>query len=402
MNAGFARFVRGLWGISCLAASCTLAPHAFAQVAPWEEARYFDVVVGASLRNESNLFKSPIRQVSDTVGTGYIGLKVDRSYAQQQLQLDITQNTVKYDQNSQLDFRGLSYNGAWLWKLGSRLDGALRADRAENQVPFEDSLGNNQRNIRITEKYAFSADWWATGGWHLIGTIAKEDQTSDQSVRIQPDFQSNSFDAGIKYLFPSGNSLSAVRRSIKGDYVNQAGVVASNSDYTEDQSEFSISWRPSGKSSLTGRLAWLERDNSDLAFRDFSGPLTDITYGWTPTGRLRINLSGSRRTGPLQDASFSYTETQTFSLGATWELTPKTSLNLTMAQSDLRYKGSGPVPPIGPARSDTTNITQLELIWIPLSKVTVRASLQYQDRSSNIPLQDFDATIATINGSLRF
>jgi len=55
-----------------------------------------------------------------------------------------------------------------------------------------------------------------------------------------------------------------------------------------------------------------------------------------------------------------------------------------------------------PERKDTTNTATLGLNWLALRNLSVGASVQYQDRSSNNPLVEYDATVARLSASLLF
>lgn len=385
-----------------LATACVLAVESWAQTAAWEEPRYFDVVVGGSLSNDSNLFKRPTPE-SDTISSGYVGLRMDKSYLQQRFHFNVTETTNRFDKNTQLNFNSLNYMGAWIWKLGTRMSGTISASRSETLAPFELTSGT-QRNILISENRAINTDYWVSGPWYALAGFSQADQKSDQAIQTQPDFRSVSGNAGIRYVTPSGNSISALWRSTQGNYRNQFVVPVSvtNSDYREDQSELSAIWRLSGNSAVTGRLAWLERDNGDVTQHDFAGPSTNISYNWTPAGRLSVNVSANWATGALQDPSFSYTSTDTLSFAPTWRASDKTRLYFRLERSNLQYKGSGTVPATGPARRDTTYNTQVGVDWSPMRNVSLGARLQRQVGSSNTPGIEYDATIGSVNAALMF
>jgi len=363
-----------------------------------------NVVIGGSVRTDSNLFKRPTA-TSDTIDTGYIGLRVDKPYWQQRFQLDVTETTTRYGSNSRLNFDARDYRGAWLWQLGSRLSGTLNANHKESLVPFEDTSGNSQRNVRLSDNRAFNLDGWLAGGWHVLAGLSQADQKSEQTVQTQPDFRAVTAEAGLQYKAPSGSSVTATRRSSHGDYRGQlvafSGTPA-NRNYQQNETELKLNWILSEKSSMNGRLAWLARTNSNPSQPAFSGPSGNLSYSWTPTAKLSLSISGSQQTSALLDPSFNHTETSSLSITPAWKASDKTTVSLALTHSTLKYRGTGSVPPTGPGRSDATNSAALNVGWTPLRSVLLNASLQRYRRTSNDPLFGYDATVGSVSASLTF
>lgn len=362
------------------------------------------VIVGATVTNDSNLFRRPAALAeADTITSGNIGLRLDKSWSQQQFQFDVTQTVSRYDRFKYLDFDAINYSGAWNWRLGKRFSGKLSASRSESLTPFEDTTGGggNVRNVRISQNQAFDLDVWAYGGWHILMGVSQTEQTSEQNVPSRsPDFKASNANIGVKYLTRAGNSITAIRRTSDGEYTNSP-IGAPNSDYTEDLSELSADWKLSGASSLNGRLGWLERSNKDPARRNFSGPSSSLNYTWAPGGKLSLTVSAARATTPIQDANASYRETDTLSLTPTWAISNKTSAFLRLNHSKDSDRGTVVVPPTGP-RSDKTNSAAIGLDWAATRTLKINASVEHMQRSSNDTLTEYTATITRIGATLSF
>ena len=106
---------------------------------PLEDARR--IALGASVSHDSNFFREPglLRDPqSETITTGFLGLRIDKPYAQQRFLLDATATAYRYDKFSYLDFDGLDYLAAWDWRLTSHLSGRLSAARTETPTQFQD------------------------------------------------------------------------------------------------------------------------------------------------------------------------------------------------------------------------------------------------------------------------
>jgi len=362
------------------------------------------VVVADSITHDSNLFRRPdsLNPQSDRINSASVGLRIDKQYAQQRFQLEASQTSRRYDKLSRLNSDAVDYNAAWLWFLTPRWSGTLSTSRSESLVPFEDTLGT-QRNVRISQNRAFTADGLLFGGWHLLLGITQADQTSEQAVQIEPDFRATSAEAGIRYVAPSGNSVSAVRRATKGDYLNQPAVPGLvDNGYQVDDSELKANWAITGKSSLTGGVAWRERTNKNPAQRDFSGLDANLSYSWRPTGKLALSVLASQTLTPLQNSPSAYVVNDTLSIGPTWQASPKVAVRLSLSRAESNYRGTGVVPAAGPARRDTLDSAEVGVNWSVMRSASVGISVQQQRRASNTDGIGFDATLVVINASITF
>ena len=364
--------------------------------------KVFTVLVDGSVTSDSNLFRRPEAFAqSDTITTGKLGFRFDKPYSQQHFQLEVAKTITKYEKFSYLDFDALNYNGAWQWHLGPRISGKLSASRSESLAPFEDTLGT-QRNVRITQNQAFDLDGQIGGGWHLLLGTAQNDQKSEQSTVVNrtPDFRSTSANAGVRYQTKAGNAITARWQTTEGEYINNP-VGALNSDYTENLSEIEAAWKISGSSTINARLGWLERDNADAARRSFSGPSSSLNYSWTPAGKLGLTLSAAQKTSPLQGAGASYKEDSTITISPTWRISDKTNAYLTYSYQKSADQASG-APLLAPRREDITQTFTLGVGWSAMRKLSINASVQQLQRTSNVVFADYDATIARISAALTF
>lgn len=387
-----------------LVAICVLTSGFSVRPADADEYDALNFVLGGTVTSDSNVFRRPdsLGPQSDTISTGYVGLRVDKPYAQQRFQLDVTRTTSHYDRFSDLDFDATSYRGAWLWHLTPRVSGTLRAERTESLASFEETLGA-QRNVRTTDNRVFNLDATIFGGWHMLLGVSTSKQSSEQAFQFQPDFRNVSKELGIRYVARSGSSVTVTRRSIDGNYLNSVFDPANSGidGFREDENEFGANWLLSGRSTLSGRLAWVERRHDNFTQRDFSGLAGDLGYIWTPTGKLSLTFSARRSIRPFQDLFSTYVVESALSFAPTWRIGERTSVRMRLEQIQSDFRGGAVAPP-GGFRSDTARNILLGADWLPLRSVTLGATLQHQRRSSNELLADYDATIAGVRASLMF
>lgn len=366
--------------------------------------RAISIAVGADVSHDSNLFRQPssAQLTSDTITTAYVGLRLDKQVSLQRFQLDVTETMNNYAKTSYLNFNALDYRGAWLWQLGSRVSGTLSADRRESLVPFEDILnpGNFTRNIRIIETQTFSMDVRALGDWHLLMGVNQSTQTSELAVEIQPDYKAVGHEAGIKYAAPTGSSVTALLRSTTGDYINQSSSPVLGTGYQQDESEIKFSWMASGKSTLNGRLTWLDRTQDGAPQRDFSGVAGEVHYAWAVTEQLVLNFKAKRDLVPFQDTSGSYIVDDSISIDPTWKVTDKTTVHLLALHGNSSFEGFANIP--APQRTDKLNLLELGARWAAANRLVLGASLLMQSRDSTIAAYAFKNYIARVTASYLF
>lgn len=371
--------------------------------APLEEARR--IAIGVSVAHDTNFFRDPaiLREAqSETITTGYVGLRIDKPYAQQRFLLDATASAYRYDKNSYLNFEGFDYRAAWDWRLTPHVGGTLSANRTQAQTQFQDTF-SRQSDVTITKNYSFSLDAWLFGGWHVLLGVSQSNQTSEQaSLQGRPDYSETRGEAGIRYLFQAGSSLDALWRRIDGDQESQVinnVIVVSAENYQQDESELRATWIVSPKSSLTARVAYLDRRYDQIPANDFSGTAGELGYNWRPTDKLGLRIAATRNIEPWQSLSSNYRVSNTLSFAPAWSPTVKTSLYMNLRRTYDDYPASS----TGLAeRKDTTNFAVLGLNWLALRNLSIGASVNYERRSSNNPLVEYDATIGRISASLIF
>jgi len=398
--------------LGLLGACCLVPPAAFAQYAPYAPPidtgtdtplKNLTVLVGGSVTHDSNLFRSPgltgIGPQSDTISTAYVGLRLDQPYGLQRFTLDLTQSYNRYDRFSYLDYEPLTYGGAWLWQLGTRLSGRLGVTRSETQS-FENQL-SPLRNVRINQTEAFDLDAWMLDGWHLLLGVGQSDQKSERNLlNREPDFSSTFASVGVKYVTGAGNDITLRRQRSDGEYNNRP-LGSIDNGYTETFTDLGVVWRPSGSSTLNARLGWLNRSQNDITLRDFSGPSSSLSYNWAPAGNLSLNISAARRTSPLQSVTATYLQSDTLDVQPIWRIGQKISAYLRLSYQRASDEDVLVSLPTGP-RVDTTNSATLGLSWLAMRRLSLNASLLHTQRTSTVILSEYDATVARIDASLAF
>lgn len=361
----------------------------------------FSAWLGHTITRDSNLFRRADAEnpQSDTINSTSVSFRVNKPISQQRFNFEVSEIINRYNNNSQLNFNATNYRGGWTWMPSERWTIGANASRIKSLSPFEDTLGGGtttQRNVSTLESKGISVDGWITGGWYLVAGASQDDTKSEQGIINQPDQRTKNVNAGLRYVTPLGNSITLMRRTANGDYLDQSATATTGTSFKETESSLQAIWNASEKSQFQGRVGRIERNNDQLSQRDFSGTSVDAGYTWRPTSILSFNVTAGRRNSPLNDPSFSYSRDDTYTFTPAWRVTEKVSTHLTLARAESQYRGSGPVVPTGPGREDTTNSAEIGLDWEAMRSLTVNTSLQRARRTSNQPLVEYDDNIARV------
>lgn len=357
---------------------------------------------GTSVTWDDNVFKQPGNGESDRISATYVGLRVDKTHAQQRFLLDATQSVYKYHRFSHLDYEPLQYRGAWQWRVSPRLSGTLSADRSQSLVNYSDFRDPTQRNLHTVENLAFAADLRLIGGWNLSGGLQRQESRDSVTFLQERAFRTSGADLGVKYIAGSGSTLALMRRSQDGSYLDRAVDPAALIDdgYKRTETEATLAWVLTGRSVLDARIAHIDYRSNHFGQRDFSGTAGRLGVRWAPGARLSLDLAASRDPTPSSDA-FNLRVAQRLSAGGALELGPRNTLRASVYRGSSEYRDQV-LPFAGAAREDRFSGWQFGWDWRVLRNATITASVQRQEQTSNNASFDFRGTTSTLGASLTF
>jgi exopolysaccharide biosynthesis operon protein EpsL len=385
---------------------------AFAGGAQADSGDTLNFVLGSSLRYDDNLFRLPENQNPAAISgksdrsersvATYAGIRLDKAYSLQRFQLNATATAYRYQTYDQLDFTGREYTAAWLWSVTPRLTGVLAAERSERQTDFADFRGLTGENRQINESRRVQADWWATGGWHLLAGASTIDSTNDTAFTAVGSSRQDNTEYGLRYVSAADNSIALVRRDGRGEYTGRILDPTTQLDtgYDKSETELRAIWQASGKSNFDARLGHLERKHDHFPARDFSGNAGRVIYTWLPTGKLRVRLEALRDLVSFQESAHSYYISRYASLQPSWQVTAKTGLRLRLDMNKRDYRG--PIIPVTELREDTIRTAQLGIDWRPWRALLLDAYVTREKRTSNLAGLDYRANIAGLTVEFRF
>ena len=273
----------------------------------------------------------------------------------------------------------------------------------QTQASFASSTNYGGNNTVTNENRRFDADWWALGGWHLVGAVAQYKYSNSQINTAQDSAIQDSAETGVRYVAASGSSFTMLARHAKGEYPDRRLSAAFLYDvgFRQTDAELQAAWLITGQSTLNGRLTRLDRKHENFAQRDYHDTAGRVDYTLTPTGKLQLKLSATRNIDSYQENAHSYYVNDSLAFAPVWQISAKTALrfNLEIARRD--YLGGAVVPP-AVGRQDRTRTAQLNLDWSPLRALVITGSLQRDTRSTNQANLDFEANAASITAQFSF
>jgi exopolysaccharide biosynthesis operon protein EpsL len=392
----------------------------------------FRVVLDSNLQFDSNVFRlTPTTVVpmtgqstlSDRIIVSSATLRFDKSYGLQRIEGNVGVVDNRYNNFNFLDFTALNYGGAWHWNITPRLYGNLSGNHNEALNTFANLTGfanSANKNLRKADTVRLDGVYEVHGAWHLIGGISHDKFTN--SKPFTPDFSSQiqSAEGGIRFMLPSGSSLTYKFRRGAGTFVSRPEPIESSrydTGFTETENDIRLNWPVSGKTSIDARAGHLQRKHDNYSERDFSGFVGNFNLNYAMTGKTRLTASWARtlnnyQTGAdssglnttfFQDFASSYMAIDRFSLGPTWQIDDKIALRMRYDYSMMDFLGG--VTTIATSldqRSDKIHSGMLALDWQLHKAFSLNAMLNHENRSSNLSGFGFHRSAASLTARITF
>ena len=373
----------------------------------------FNVYLGVGSQYDSNLFRQFANEQSDTVQTTSLTLALSKPFAQQRFTLDATVIDYRYSNNDYLDYKAKNYSATWNWMLTHRLSGTLSSTQTEVQNSFVDYRAlnpQNLRNIRKTNVNYLGGEWRVKGGWRLVAGLTNNEESNSETFNAQSSYSLNTWEAGVRYVWPAGTFLQLLQRNGSGEYKDRQLVTFDmqpapfNPQYdtdfrqTDTEARFSIPF--TGKSSLSAKLARQAREHENFTDRDYAATTGRVDYTWQPSGKLSLVASLRREVAAFQNYTSSYYLSDGFNLQPAWQISAKTALRLNYDWQRRNYEGA--LIAGFPERRDSLQSIRLGFDWIPVRWATLSTNLQRDTRNSSQNNFDFSTNIFSFNARLNF
>lgn len=346
---------------------------------------------------DDNIFRQSSNEISDVITVSTLGIRFDKAYSLQRFTLDASYTDYKYNRTDFLDYGAKNYNAAWLWSLTPNLTGKISSEQTQVLNDFRD-FANPIQNIRTTKTQRFRAEYSPHSVWALIGGATYTDATNSQQFNAQTDFNAFAFDYGAKYRFASGSSLAFLGHNRRGEYSGRPVSAIFDNGYDETEFEIDATLKASGKSNLTAKLAYIQREYDHLTLRDYQSYIGYINYDWHITGKLATVFNYSRTIYPFEQSNSTYSLTDAFRAELIYNMTDKMLASINTKVSDRDFDGRGQFGTIG--RTDREKSFGGSLKWSPIKNLSFTLSSTKSYRNSTLSTFDFDDTLSSISVDL--
>jgi exopolysaccharide biosynthesis operon protein EpsL len=365
----------------------------------------FSVSAGYSVQNDSNLFRQPsiVSARSEQVGVSTLGLGFNTTQSLQKFEVDVNLVDYRYKNFDYLSFTARNYDAAWRWSVTPRFTGSITSSRKESLNSYADYNNINQRNQRLDANLRLDTAYELDGPWRVVAGAARTKQQNEQAVFGDGDYTLSSGNAGVRYVYGSGSTMTYRAIATNGNYLNR--VMPNTGLYDQNFHQFDhdlrLRWMLSGNSTLDANLTHLSRSYATYAQRDFSGVTGGMGINWAFTGKTMFSAAYARELGAYTTSYSNYASTDRVTLGAHWQMSPKAGLRLNHTWAGVDFRGD-PGLGLAIARRDTTRDTSLSVVWQPTQQITLNAGLQYLARGSNLANLDYTARLATLTAQFTY
>lgn len=347
---------------------------------------------GLSLQHDDNFFRSAsATAVSEQITTQSVGVHLNVPVSLQRFELDVGLTNYQHRDFDSFDYLGKTYSAAWRWSFTPQLHGNVTSTRAETLNAPSDSLNPTLRNRRSTTTHGFDAAYDLGGPWQLLAGYTRTASLNEQALIGEANERSTTYNAGVRYVLTSGNSLAYNLSHERG---------TSTSRFSGETHDFSSVWAFSGNTSLAGHLAYLKRDYSTAPQFDYDGFGGGMNIVWRATGKITVTAGWQRELASYQTAGSTNTVSDAITLAPVWQISPITSLS-----GQYRYiirRDSGNPTGLASNRKDNTRETSIVYSWQPRPFVSLSASLAHSQRSSNLVGFGFSDNLASLSAQFSF
>lgn len=337
---------------------------------------------------DDNLFRVKNNQTSDQITTSTAGVKLDKTYSLQRFIVDVSYVDYKYQTNDFLNFEALNYDAKWLWSLTPSLTGTLSSSQNKTLNGFSDFRLATQ-NIRTIDVNQFRAEYSPYKVWALIAGLTETDVKNSQTFNAVAEYNATAFDYGARYNFPSGSNLSFLGHKRNGQFQRALNpTFVFDNGFSEDEYELDFVLKPTGKSNLSTKLAYLSREYDNFTIRNYDVWIGYIKYDLLLTGKIRANLDLARTASPFETNYSTYSVTDSASLGLSYAYSDKLTfiLNGRLAQRDFRQAVSATAV----KRDDDEKSLSVSAAWRPIKNVGLTLSSVKSSRNASSFYNNFD------------
>ncbi|AGX87462.1 hypothetical protein [Candidatus Symbiobacter mobilis] len=282
------------------------------------------------------------------------------------------------------------------WSVTPDFHGTLALDRTVSLNSFSDYVGLEHRNERIERTRRVDAVYELGGPWQLLAGASRKDQTNQQNLVAGGDHTLDSLYAGVGYRWASGTVVSWRHQDVEAEY-----VVSTQSDFDQERDELRLQWALPDQLRVDVSMGLVNQTHPARPTGDFDEVDHAASLLWQLGGKSSVLLGHSRSFSGYVTTYSSFAQTDTFYVAPTWQVGPKTTLQLRRDRSRVQYLGDAAIP-IALPRQDDKRDTSVVLRWQRDPRLGVSVTLQNSRRGANWPGLDYASTMYSVSAQYQF
>ena len=358
---------------------------------------------------DSNLFRlqndqeaNAVLGTTDTSESYYTlaaGMDVNLRVSRQVVRAHAEYNQTWFSQYKLLDYDGRDAYLKWDWLVGSVARGDVGIAETLTQASYTNVKKPVSNLIRTRQRF-FHAAIKLDNPWLVKFGAERVDTDNNASTQQALDATVDTVSAGVQYTSSKGSTVELISQRSDGQYPNRqlVGLAPIDNDYLQWDNGVAVAWAPSGKTQVSGRLNYTQRNYAEVPQRDFSGLTGLLAMDWLVTGKTTLRASLHRDIGALENDTASYTLNQGIAFGADWKPTAKLVFNAQLRHDDISYAGDpGFILSTAPAREDRLTTVQAGMQYSVLSNTMLGLVLKRGVRDSSEAFSSYGYNSALIN-----
>jgi exopolysaccharide biosynthesis operon protein EpsL len=350
--------------------------------------------VGAGVERDSNVLRAPTAE-SDTIGILTAGARYDKQFSLQRIVLDAELATYRHQDFSGLNYNTFNYTGAWNYAFTPRFRGVLSAQQRQYRDTTVATTGVTEANRRTERTQLLEGTYAPGGGWLAQGAVSHSSSESEVARSLESSPTVTSVRIGTGYEFASGTSAIVQYRRGDGEYDNLG------TDFKEDEVSLVARWALTPKTTVNGRIGYLDRKHDAMGSMDFDGLVANISANWEITGKTSLNAGFERDLGSYEFGGGGFVRNWRTYVEPIWRATAKTAVRLRYQHENRDWVNvAAGAPDAG--RSDDVNAFGVFVDWEPVRNVVLSGAVRHERRDSSLNGFDYRATQVGVGARYSF
>jgi exopolysaccharide biosynthesis operon protein EpsL len=396
---------------SCLARPAPLVlalMAAFCATAHADELDTLQFKVGETVQHDSNIFRlsdaAPLpvsrSQRADTLAVTNVGVKFNKAYSLQRFELEAEASNYHYSKFSDLNFTAANYAAAWRWAATPKVHGNLTTSRREYVDYTVDVQQQGKVNHRTDTASLADAEYELGASWRVVGGVFDRRTRNSEPLAFVPQTTVRGAEAGFRYVFREGESLSYRYRTGHGDFYNPSSVLSS-SPIRDREHEFRADFLPTATTNVQARMSHFNREHTNVPSRDFSGWQGEVNAGWAVTGKTTLAGGFVKELNSYQTNVDNYYDGYRVFVAPVYKPSIKTAVKLRYDYGVRNFKGA-PTGFVPSGRSDRIQLASLAFEYEPIRALSLAAGVQRDKRTSNVQFADYKSNSVFASALFRF